>query len=91
MAMAIQPNFHFKAILDLFGRLAMQPKETTMALLHNSQTWLSSVHQPLFFQLTLFSFFTLQYFQELRAYEGCEAIQFSYVASPGLQMHMCNV
>ena len=28
MAMAIQSNFRFKAMLDLFGRLAMQPKGT---------------------------------------------------------------
>ena len=40
----MQSNFHFKAMLDLFSRRAMQPKETTMALLHNSQTWLLSVH-----------------------------------------------
>ena len=29
-------DFHFKAMLDLFGRRAVQPKGTTMALLHNS-------------------------------------------------------
>ena len=61
MAMAIQSNFRFKAMLDLFGRLAMQPTETTMALSHNSQTCLSSVHQPLFLQPPLFGLFTLQF------------------------------
>ena len=36
MTMAIQSNFHFKAMLDLFGRWAMQPRGTSMALFHNS-------------------------------------------------------
>ena len=72
IAMAIQSNFHFKAMLDLYSRQAMQPRETTMrgALLHNSQTWLSNVLQSLFFQLPLFSLFTLQFFQELQEVPG---------------------
>ena len=33
---------------------------------NNSQTWLSNIHQLLFLQLTLFSLFTFQFFQELQ-------------------------
>ena len=61
MAMAFQSNF--KAMLDLFGTLAMQLTETTY---YNSQTWLLSLHQPLFLQPPLFSLFTLQFLQELQ-------------------------
>ena len=66
-AVAIQSNFYFKAMLDLFSRQAMQLKGTTVALLHNSWTWLSSVNQPLFLQLPLFSLSTLQF---SKSYKG---------------------
>ena len=79
MAMAIQSNFRFKAMLDLFGRLAMQPTETTMALSHNCPTWLAAPHQPLFLQPPLFSLFTLQFLQ--RATRDADSVEEMFSSS----------